>query len=408
MTKSLQRQVADVCKNSESLRTIVHAHKTPSYLYDHVTLTAQAQLFKTTFKNLIPNFTPFYSVKINNYEPLVKDILKCEYGLDVASGIELDLALRLGCNKIIYYSPAKSDEELTLACTHSEKVTIILDSFGELERCGTIAAKLNKKVTAAIRVRSKQLPKYEKFGILIDELDSFFSLADRYLNVDLCGIHFHTSRNKDTHTYDLLLSELSSFVHSKLSIAHRDKLKFIDIGGGYEVDQSEGFFPSMYRSRTPSKRTPKYPTYRVSHAYTVEQYANGIAYSLKKYFPDEISNLHIYSEPGRIICSNAMHIALSVVDVKDRAIYVDGGVNMVGWQKYMYEYSPCVNITHPSAQELKVKIWGKLCTTWDMFGYYCYAHTCTVGDILIILNQGALTYSLAQDWIQKKPEVIDL
>jgi diaminopimelate decarboxylase len=83
-------------------------------------------------------------------------------------------------------------------------------------------------------------------------------------------------------------------------------------------------------------------------------------------------------------------------------------VNMVGWQRYEYEYFPLVNISHPSPNEINCNVWGNLCTTWDIWGYYCYASKFKEGDLIVVPNQGTLTYSLAQNFINKIPNVYKL
>ena len=87
---------------------------------------------------------------------------------------------------------------------------------------------------------------------------------------------------------------------------------------------------------------------------------------------------------------------------------LDGGVNMVGWQRFEYEYFPVINLSEPSNREFEVNVWGNLCTTWDTWGYYMYGSGVSPGDCVVIPNQGALTYSLAQSFINKIPAVYKL
>jgi diaminopimelate decarboxylase len=104
-----------------------------------------------------------------------------------------------------------------------------------------------------------------------------------------------------------------------------------------------------------------------------------------------------------------MHIVLSVVDIKDETnVILGGGVNMVGWQRFEYEYFPLINISSPSKKEIKCNMWGHLCTTWDIWGYFCYSGKFKKGDIIVVPNQGALTYSLAQNFIYSIPQVYKL
>jgi diaminopimelate decarboxylase len=58
--------------------------------------------------------------------------------------------------------------------------------------------------------------------------------------------------------------------------------------------------------------------------------------------------------------------------------------------------------------ERKINMWGNLCTTWDIWGYHVYGGELSQGDIVVVPNQGALTYSLAQSFINEIPEVYKL
>ena len=104
-----------------------------------------------------------------------------------------------------------------------------------------------------------------------------------------------------------------------------------------------------------------------------------------------------------------MYIVLSVADKKnENNVVLNGGVNMVGCQRFEHEYFPLINISSPSKKEIRCNMWGNLCTTWDIWGYFCYASKLKENDVIIVPNQGALTYSLAQDFIQPIPPVYKL
>ena len=178
-----------------------------------------------------------------------------------------------------------------------------------------------------------------------------------------------------------------------------DKIKFIDFGGGFEPYLSEGQIV---------RKEGKWPSYSVTKTSKIEEYAKDIGEAIKKYL-DPIVSVVYFAEPGRYICNSAMHIVLSVSDVKDdKNCILDGGVNMVGWQRFEFEYFPLINMTHRSDLERKVNMWGNLCTTWDIWGYHVYGGELLQGDVIVVPNQGALTYSLAQSFINEIPKVYKL
>jgi diaminopimelate decarboxylase len=110
-------------------------------------------------------------------------------------------------------------------------------------------------------------------------------------------------------------------------------------------------------------------------------------------------------EPGRWISTPAMHILLKVVDKKDRDVVItDGGINLLGWERPLSEFIPVINLTRPSLKERPLRIFGPLCTPLDIWGTSIFG--AFPGDILLVPNQGAYTYSLRQSFIKPIARVI--
>jgi diaminopimelate decarboxylase len=112
-------------------------------------------------------------------------------------------------------------------------------------------------------------------------------------------------------------------------------------------------------------------------------------------------------EPGRWISTPAMHILLKVVDMKDhRTAVTDGGINILGWERPLTEFIPVINLSRPSLRELPVRIFGSLCAPYDIWGRSVYGNGIEPGDILVIPDQGAYTYSLRQSFIKPVARVV--
>ena len=102
-----------------------------------------------------------------------------------------------------------------------------------------------------------------------------------------------------------------------------------------------------------------------------------------------------------------MHILLQVIDRKaDDLVITDGGINMVGWERYEADYCPIINLSRPSLDEKECLVAGSLCTPHDIWGYSYFGEEIQSGDILLIPDQGAYTYSLRQQFIKPLPAVI--
>ena len=112
-------------------------------------------------------------------------------------------------------------------------------------------------------------------------------------------------------------------------------------------------------------------------------------------------------EPGRWISNPSMHILLEVVDKKDQwTVITDGGTNLLGWERPLTEFIPVINLTNCSLEERPIRIFGSLCTPHDVWGHSVFGSHLEKGDILLIPDQGAYTYSLRQTFIKPVARVI--
>jgi len=104
-----------------------------------------------------------------------------------------------------------------------------------------------------------------------------------------------------------------------------------------------------------------------------------------------------------------MHILLTVVDKKaEDLVIVDGGTNIVGWERFETDYFPVINLSRPSLMERSSLIFGSLCTPHDVWGYGYFGDGIEPGDILMVPSQGAYTYSLRQSFIKPLAQVFPL
>lgn len=408
--------VAKILKRKKEIIGIATKHKTPFYVFDEKAIDQSVHSFLSAFKREVPSFKAYYAVKINHHPLIVKRVVEKGMGLDVGSPREIDIAIKAGCKDIVYFSPGKTEDDLLYALKYAKYITIHIDSFDELKKLGDLTSKYKKKVKAGIRIHTDLSGNWKKYGIHIKNLKSFWVEAKNYPLVDLQGIHFHMSRNKDASFYEDTIKELGDYLKSSFHKKELEEIKYVDFGGGFEVFESEGYYPQQTPQGNIIKTANTYigdPTifdapYYIHDAVKIEEYAKKIGRAINTYLSPMIS-VNYYSEPGRIICNDAMFIVLSVVDKKDKNnVILNGGVNMVGWQRFEYEYFPLVNISSPSRKEIECNMWGNLCTTWDIWGYSCYAGKLRNNDIIVIPNQGALTYSLAQNFIQPIPSVYKL
>ncbi|UCH25762.1 MAG: alanine racemase [Trueperaceae bacterium] len=385
---------------------MVQKYGSPLYFVDEAALADRARQFRAAFESQLQAVRCFYAVKSNNHPFLAKTLLGMGFGLDVSSGIELEGALALGATDILFSGPGKTASELALAAQHHERVTVLMDSFGELERLEREAAKRGLQVRAGVRLMSDERGLWRKFGIPLHDLYAFWEAASRCSHVTLCGLQFHASWNLNPGNQMAFIARLgqtlSAFEQEVLS-----RIEFVDIGGGYWPAQGEWLHPADEANRShpletsASQRPPVHLP-----AVPIEQFAEKIGRALQEHLYPHLT-CAIYLEPGRWVCHDAMHILLRVVDKKERELVItDAGTNTVGWERYETDYFPVINLSRPSLEEVPCLILGSLCTPHDVWGYRYFGGAIEPNDVLLVPSQGAYTYSLRQRFIKPLPRVV--
>lgn len=407
--KELLNFVQSFVERKDQFIKCYEKYGSPLYAFDRAAVIKQLSKFRTAFETNFSDIRIYYAMKSNNHPMMVKTIVENGVGIDISSGKELNSALEAGASDIIFSGPGKQDEELELALKNNKIVTVLIDSFGELERLDKIASKLNKGIKAGVRLTTVESGIWRKFGIPLDKLPQFFKQADNCLNVQLTGLQFHLSWNMNPEKQIAFISQLG-FVLRNLDYDHRRKIKFIDIGGGFWPEQGEWLQKAATQEGMIQVALDKIDVNHLEHfknsSVPIEDFASGLSSAVKKYIPDS-SHITICVEPGRWLSNEAMHILLKVIDVKNHNLVItDGGTNAIGWDRFEQDYFPVINLSRPSLIEKECLVAGSLCTPHDIWGYSYFGESINEGDLLIVPNQGAYTYSLRQDFIKEIPGTV--
>ncbi|UCG12521.1 MAG: decarboxylase [Deltaproteobacteria bacterium] len=383
---------------------------TPVYVFDEDVLLERAVQFTTVFAQEIPGIRAFFAMKSNNHPAVAKSLVEFGLGLDVSSGLELETALGTGCRHILFSGPGKAEAELDLAVANAEAVTVLIDSFGELERLEGVARLRDVVVRAGVRLTTEEKGMWRKFGIPLAELENFMTRAENFKHIRLCGLQFHTSWNLTPSSQVSFLIRLGKRL-AALKGQQAKNIEFLDIGGGYWPSRGEW----LHFSATPKGRITQMalPDIRQPERYRypaepLEIFAREIGQTLRQHIFPYI-NCEVFTEPGRWLINDSMHIILTVVDKKaEDLVIVDGGTNIVGWERFETDYFPVINLSNPSLVERNCFIFGSLCTPHDVWGYNYFGDGIEPGDILMVPSQGAYTYSLRQSFIKPLAPVFPL
>jgi diaminopimelate decarboxylase len=403
--------VGSFLRRADTFVETVERHGSPLYVFEEKALLERAEQFATAFRETLGDIRIFYAVKSNNHPLLVDRLVRAGLGLDVSSGLELELALGCNCSDIIFSGPGKTDKELQLAARHSNNVTVMMDSFGELARLQKAAAEMKTQVRAGVRLTTDDRGLWRKFGIPLSRLESFMQKAAGCSHVLLDGLQFHTSWNLDPGQQVDFIARLGQSLQN-LAQNRRALLKFIDIGGGYWPPQGEWLqwagtskgrlHQALLNTSSPSTEHYKLPSSPIT------TFAMKIGAAIQRHVTPYV-DCCFYAEPGRWLCNDAMHILLTVVDKKSEDLVItDGGTNIIGWERFETDYFPVINLSRPSKSERKCFILGSLCTPHDVWGYSYFGKDIEPGDLLLIPNQGAYTYSLRQEFIKPLAKVVAL
>jgi diaminopimelate decarboxylase len=338
--------VGSFLKRADTFVEAVERHGSPLYVFDEGILLERVAQFAAAFKETLDDIRIFYAVKSNNHPALVGSLVRSGLGLDVSSGLELELALRSNCSDIIFSGPGKTEKELQLAAGHSDRVTVLMDSFGELDRLENAAAELQTRIKAGVRLNTDDRGLWRKFGIPLSRLDSFMQKAAGCSHVMLGGLQFHTSWNLDPGTQVNFIARLGEVLQN-LAQNRRELLKFIDIGGGYWPPQGEWLqwagtskgrlHRALLNTRSPSTEHYKLPSSPIT------TFAEKIGAAIQRHVTPYV-DCRFYAEPGRWLCNDAMHILLTVVDKKaEDLVITDGGTNIIGWERFETDYFPAAH-----------------------------------------------------------------
>ncbi len=399
--------------NFRKRRQILHTiggHLTPCYLFESGIIIARARTFKRVFQQYLPDSGFYFAMKSNNFPDVSKTILGCGFGLDVSSGAELETALELGADDIVFSGPGKTAQEIDLAIDNNSKVVVLIDSFSEMKRLEKRAMRQGKNIRAGVRLTTEPHGLWRKFGILTEDLQQFIDESKRYKHILFQGIQFHSSWNMGPERQIAFIKELGAAL-AALTPAEREMIKFIDIGGGYWPEQGEWLQPGgtpqgvVRNALRVSPPAVAYPHY-LNASTPIETFAKELSSAIHDYIHNQMT-CKICFEPGRWICNDSMHLIIRVMDKKyEDLVITDGGTNAIGWERFETDYCPILNISRPALTERECIITGSLCTPHDVWGYSYWGKDIQDGDFLMIPEQGAYTYSLRQHFIKAVPEVI--
>jgi ornithine decarboxylase len=194
----------------------------------------QAQIWA----NHLPYITPYYAVKSNNDQQLLRWITEVfephgiKAGFDCASITEMEQVRKVSKKvPIIYAQPCKTDTDLNESRRHGIRTTVV-DSPEEMQKLRATGWKGDTLIRLAVPDNKSKQPFSKKFGAPIQWVPQIFELAQAY-KIPIRGLSFHVGsecENPDQFAKALQMCRLVFDIAVESGI---DTMNVIDIGGGF-------------------------------------------------------------------------------------------------------------------------------------------------------------------------------
>lgn len=221
---------------------------TPFYVYDRRLLSERVALLRRSLPEAI---SLHYAIKANPMPALVGYMAGLVDGMDVASEGEMRVALDAGvpAGELSFAGPGKRPEELRASIAAG--VTLIVESFLELERIADLATALGVRPRVAVRVN----PDFELkssgmkmgggpkvFGVDAEQVPELLGrIGDA--DLDFRGLHIYTgSQNLNPQA---IVEAQQKIVELALRLAEHAPAQpsFLNIGGGFGIPYFPGDRP---------------------------------------------------------------------------------------------------------------------------------------------------------------------
>ncbi|CAL7959288.1 diaminopimelate decarboxylase [Gammaproteobacteria bacterium] len=369
-----------LCRPIASLEKYCASYTSPAYLYAKEVITWQYELLK---KSLPASFKISYAVKSNPNKNILKHICDFGIGCDIASRGELKLALAAGFKpqNIMFTGPGKTPAEIRDAI-NNKILSLSVESLQELDIIDEIAGDLGVKQTILVRINplyaAGEFTKIiggsgvSKFGIDIEQMESFFHALKTKRHVVLRGIHIFNS--SQILAWKKIFASTKNVITTAKTLGKKYQFNFsyIDLGGGFGIPYSQ------------KERELNVP-------------ALGLAL---KQLINHNTHANLVLELGRFLTGFAGIYLTKVLYTKTsqgtNIAIVDGGLNHLARPILIGQKHPIINLTGLLADRSgieKYMVAGPLCTALDCFDQAAELCITKPGDILAILNVGAYGFT---------------
>ena len=393
-----------------SLTEFIEKYETPLFLFSEQRLEDNYKALEESFRRYYPKTEVFFSVKTNFELSILKTLRRLGSKAEAASALEVIIAKKAGFegSEMVLDGPAWTDNDIKF-CIQKNISTFNVDSIDELRRVNRLAKAIGKKVKISFRIfpeiRMSILKSFiegyiSKFGIPLSQAVELYKEALTMNHVIPCAISTHIgSMITDPRYYEKTVQRLV-----KLAADLRDELginiEAINIGGGFGV-QSLNYY-SIQNVILNKAGISQY-----SKAASIEEFGKRIGQKFAKELKEnKLSEIKLIVEPGRFLVSDSGILITRVVAVKDKWIFIDGGINLIPESIFFIRRG--FLIANKIGQEAKYEynIAGPTLNTADVLAVNQKLPKMEVGDLVIVLDSGAYSLTRSNQFTILRPDAL--
>jgi len=369
------------------------AFGTPLYLYDEALIRDNCRKFCQAFRVKEGWSQVLYAGKAFLTTAMCRIVHSEGLGLDVVSGGEIYTAIEAGfpASKIYFHGNNKTYEEICLAL-EAGVGHFVVDNFMELETLSRLSAERGKRTPVLLRIApgiEAHTHRYiqtgqegSKFGFPLAQALAAARRAKELPGIEYRGLHCHLgSQIMEINPYQQTLSllmDLARAIKGNTGLVTQQ----LNLGGGFGIRY------------TPEDRPPSPALWGETLLACLEEE------SRKNKLPRPL----LLVEPGRAIIGPAGHTAYRVGTIKEvpggrKYVAVDGGMaDNIRPALYQAKYMAVLANKAALPPSEEVTIVGKCCETGDVLIENIALPPVEPGDILVVLNTGAYSYSMASNY----------
>lgn len=325
----------------------------------------------------LPSIKPFYAVKCNPDELLLRVLARLGCGFDCASKNEIAkvIGINVKPENIIFANPCKMSSMIKFARAHDVDM-LTFDSEHELYKIKLYHS--DAKLVLRIKTDDKDsICKFScKFGLDLEEVEAILKMA-KSLQLKIMGVSFHVGSGcMNPETYKTSIRDARKVFD--MAKEHGFEMTLLDIGGG---------FPGVDCDKINFK-----------------QIADKINEGIAEYFSD-FEGLNVIAEPGRFFAAASHTLVLSVInkkvrvdpETKERLItyYVNDGVyssfSNIPMDHFVINEDNLFPFNERNEKKYKCTIYGPTCDSIDKIADNILLPDLEIGQYIICEALGAYT-----------------